>query len=464
MRNVICRFGKFRKTVFRCMGRAVIPLFGYSVISLMLTSCGEDDKSSNPYDKPHNPNQAVEVRSVSPVSGGIGTKVIVAGSNFGNDTTGVELYFNRKKALIMNIQDNAIYALVPFQPGEFSTIKVVLKGKEATLDGMQFQYFTRTTVTTISGQQGVNTSVDGPALQATWGRPVSAAVKKDGSLLFIVDDMNGGSNAKVKMLATTDKMVVTVMDQLRRPWTMAFNPSETMLFVGEREESARPILFHALSEKSNWLERVTYYDQRDENGIYIAGNMPYSSVAADDTYVYVFSGKLIRVHQITKKIEVISDVLLTEQWNYVLFNAVNKKLYIVCSGQARIYEMDPYHTPEGMTTPWLTVDDMKWVVGSGRGSTIQGNGRSMRFGGTETCTIDVYGNIYLADSPYDVVWKVDMDFNATVIGGISGSYGYRDGDPKEALFNSPFAAAATNDGRIYVCDGGNYLIRLISIQ
>ena len=451
MKKVLCKFSRFRKTVFRCLS---------GVIFLSLMSCGGDD-SSNPHDKPHNPNQAVEVKFVSPVSGGIGTKVIVAGSNFGNDTTGVQLYFNSKKALIMNIQDNAIYALVPFQPGEFSNIKVVIKGKEAVLDGMQFQYFIRSTVTTVSGQYGVATSVDGPALQATYARPVSVAVKRDGSLMFIVDD-NGG---RVRMLSPTDNMVTTVIDGLVRPWTIVFNTAEDHVFIGERETSARPILFYSLSEKTNWTQREIYYDQRDENGNFIAGEMPMSCLTADDTYVYIFSGtKLVRVHQTTKKVEAISGPLIAANWTYPVFNPVNRMLYLVCEDLGRVYWLDPYHTPEGRTSPWITVDDMEWIAGMGRGSAIEGNGRNFRFGVTECPCFDGFGNLYIPDDTYHLIFKLDMDLNGTVIAGIVGRAGYLDGTPQEALLNRPYGVAATDDGRIYVVEAGNYLVRCIAIQ
>jgi len=214
------------------------------------------------------------------------------------------------------------------------------------------------------------------------------------------------------------------------------------------------------------MERETYFDKQDENGNLIAGAAcHHSSVAADDTYVYLYSpDKLIRVHQITKKMEAMSDALFTDTWQYILYNPVDKMLYIVNSGQARIYRVDPYHTPEGRTTPWITVNDLEWVIGDGRGSVREGNGRKMRFGGTETVGMDVYGNMYLCDSPNQVVWKIDIQYNATVVGGIPGISGYIDGDPTIARFRTPMGVAATNDGRIYVADAGNNLIRCIAVQ
>ena len=460
MRNVICKFGKFRKTVFRCVSGGVI--------FLLLASCGDKkDSSNNPHDKPHNPGQAVEVKSVSPVSGGIGTKVIVAGSNFGNDTTGVELYFNQKKALIMNIQDNAIYALVPRQPGDFSTIRVVVKDKEATLDGMQFQYFTRAAVTTVAGQHLVSAMVDGPALQATFGRCVNVCAKKDGSLVFIADD-NGSSVStigKLRMLSTKDNMVSTVIDALTLPWQMAFNTAEDRLFVVERNEAARPILFYVLSQNTNWVQREIYYDQRDENGRYIAGSMTNSGLTADDTYIYMLSiEKLIRIHQTTKKVETLSDQIMSGAWNYPVFNKLDKKLYIVAYNESRVYRLDPYHTPEGRTTPWLTVNDLEHIAGTSAGTPREGNGTNIRFGNVEISDFDGDGNLYIPDDRNHVIWKLDTELNGTIIAGTVGQAGYKDGNPMEAIFNYPYGLSVTYDGMIYVAETRNFLIRCIAIQ
>ena len=449
-------FGKFRKTLFQCL---------YGVIFILLPSCGGEDKNSNPYDKPHNPNQAVEVKTISPVSGGIGTKVVVTGSNFGNDTTGVRLYFNHRRALIMKIQDNAIYALVPRQPGDFSTIKVVIKGKEAVLEGMQFQYFIRSVVTTVSGQAGVSKMVDGPALQATFGRALALCAKKDGSLIFISDDDNLSGSGRVRMLSTRDNMVTTLIDGLYRPWQMALNTTEDRLFVVEREQINRPILFYVLSQNTNWVQREIFYDQRGEDGKYIAGNMPTAGLTADDTYVYMLSReKLIRIHQITKKVEALSDVLLPGTWSYPAFNKIDKKLYIVSYDESRIYRLDPYHTPAGRTTPWLTVSDMEHIAGMSRGSAREGNGLNIRFGYPDLPDFDQDGNMYIPDENAQVIWKLDPEMNGTIIAGRAGVRGYRDGPPLEAEFDYPYAVAITDDGLIYVADTRNFVVRCVAIQ
>jgi DNA-binding beta-propeller fold protein YncE len=430
---------------------------------LTTESCNNDSgETENPYDKPHNPNSAIEVKTISPVSGGIGTKVVVTGSNFGNDVQQVKLFFNEKEALIMNVQDNAIYALVPLQPGEFSKIKVAVGGKNAVLDGMQFQYFIKTAVTTVSGQVGVSTSLDGPALQATYTRPVMVAASDDG-LVFIADD----DGHKIRLLSTKDNVVTTVIDEMNRPWQIAFTPDQNKLYIVEREKSGRPILFYALSRSSNWMQREIFYDQKDAAGNFIAGDMPQAGLTCDETYVYMISqdgARLIRIHQETRKVDVIGQNFGMGSWNYLTWNRKDRKIYCAAEEQGRLYRFDPYYTPPGRTTPWLTLDEVEHIAGSGRGSAIEGNGTNIRTGYLLGLSTDNDGNVYLSDDGNSVIWKIDRDLNGTIIAGTSGTAGYKDGDPKDAQFNRPYCVATTSDGLIYVADQVNRVIRCIAIQ
>ena len=120
------------------------------LLSLLIACESSSDTETNEFDRPHNPSLSIQVDGIGPTKGGLGTKVVVSGSNFGNDKEKVTLLFNDKKALILRVQDNAIYALVPKQPGEFSTIKVIVDGKEAVLEGTRFKYYIKAVVTTIA--------------------------------------------------------------------------------------------------------------------------------------------------------------------------------------------------------------------------------------------------------------------------------------------------------------------------
>jgi hypothetical protein len=427
-------------------------------------SCGDKAENENPYDKPHNPRNAIVVNDIGPESGGIGTKVVVAGSNFGNDPSKVELYFNSKKAFVMKVQDNAIYALTPKQPGDFSTIKVVIGDKDAVLEGKQFRYFTRASVTTVAGKVGVSAYADGPALEATFVRTAMVAVDKDNQIIFVSDDQ--GSN-RIRMISLQDNKVTTVIDGMNSPWQSAFNLSSDKFFVVERAASTKPLLFYALYKKSNWLERDPFYDQTDAAGNYIGGSRAFYGLAADDEYVYLLatSGqKFLRIHQESRKVELIGENLGMESWTHIAFNPKDRLIYASAESWGRVYRLDPYHTPPGRTTPWITPDDIEYIVGGARGAAKEGNGKNAQMGSLEGICADVDGNVYVTDYQNHIIWKIDPGLNATIVAGTPGSAGYIDGVPKESKFQTPFGITVTADGILYVGDTNNRLVRCISIQ
>ncbi len=226
-----------------------------------LTACNDDNSSSE--DNPYSPDKPLVVSSIGPEKGGIGTRVVVSGSNFGNDISKVKLFFNQKEALILKVQNNAIYAMVPKQPGEHSTIKVAVedgvnsdgspKYREETLKDKLFKYNIKATVTTVAGQLDVKTAKDGPALEGSFGRPVMLAVDDEGTVL-IADD--GGK--MVRMLSIQDNKLNTVVSGMHEPWQCSFNLDFTNYYVLERRTSMRPLLFYGLYKSSNWQEAEAY--------------------------------------------------------------------------------------------------------------------------------------------------------------------------------------------------------------
>lgn len=444
--------------------------FLFMIFLVLFVACdNSSEEESNPYDKPHDTNKAVLVDDIGPKKGGLGTKVVVSGSNFGNDKEKVNLYFNDKEALVLRVQDNAIYALVPKQPGEFSTVKVVVDGKESILAKTQFQYYIKAVVTTIAGRWNVsaNPPVDGPALDATFYRPAKISVDDIGNVL-VVDDQSG---ARMRLISTRENKMTTVLN-MSVPWSTTFNEQFTYNYVMERNPGARPILFYSLSKASNYIESDIFYDQQDNQGNWIFGSYTACALGADDTYVYMMSERgerFVRVHQETRKVELIGQNIPTGQYSHMIFNAVDRKMYLSLEASGRIMRFDPNHVPEGRSTPWITWDDMEWIIGTGLVSSTskEGPGREAQLGTLCGLGSDHEGNVYICDQKFHCVWKVDPLLNCTIFAGPPAGAavsGYRDGKPEEALFNRPYDITATYDGLIYVADTFNRVVRCISIQ
>jgi hypothetical protein len=437
------------------------------VISFL--SCSGSGESENPYDKPHNPSSPVKVNSIGPTKGGLGTKVVVSGENFGNNKSKVNLYFNDKKAMIMKVQDNAIYALVPKQPGDSSIIKVEVEDKIGILPDIKFAYYIKAVVTTVAGQWNTSTNppVDGNALEATFYRPAKIAVDNVGNVI-VADDQSG---ARMRLLSIQENKMTTVLN-LIVPWSTCFNEQFTLNFVMERWKAQRPSLFYSLSKASNYVEANLYYDQRDASGNYIFGAYDACALAADSTYVYMMSQggeKFIRVHQREKTVELIGENINTGTYSHMTFNAKDRMMYISLEASGRVMRFDPYHQPPGKTTPWITWDDMEWIVGTGvvSSTSVEGHGRNAQLGTLCGLGSDHDGNVYICDQKFHCVWKIDPLLNCTIFAGPPAGAavsGYRDGRPEEALFNRPYDITATYDGLIYVADTYNYVVRCISIQ
>lgn len=448
------------------MKRKLIPIF----LFLLFIACDNVSEGEvNQYDKPHDHGKDVVVEDIGPKKGGLGTKVVVSGSNFGNDKEKVSLYFNDKKALVLKVQDNAIYALTPKQPGEFSTIKVVINEKEGILKDVKFQYYIKAVVTTVAGKWNVigNPPIDGPALDATFYRPAKLAVDDIGNVI-VADDQTG---ARMRLISTSENKMTTVLN-MATPWSTTFNEQFTHNFVMERWKAQRPILFYSLSKEQNYTDPDIYYDQKDDNGNWIFSSYDACALGADDTYVYMMteSGeRFVRVHQETRKVELIGQNIPTGRYSHMTFNAIDRKMYLSLESSGRIMRFDPLHTPEGRTTPWITWDDMEWVIGTGIVSSIsrEGHGREAQLGTLCGLGSDHEGNVYICDQKFHCVWKVDPLLNCTVFAGPPAGeavFGYRDGKPEEALFNRPYDITATYDGLIYVADTFNRVVRVISIQ
>lgn len=58
-------------------------------------------------------NAPTVFESFSPDSGGVKTQLIIRGQNFGTDTAYLKVTVNNKRAAIVGVADDVIYAIVP---------------------------------------------------------------------------------------------------------------------------------------------------------------------------------------------------------------------------------------------------------------------------------------------------------------------------------------------------------------
>lgn len=71
------------------------------------------------------------------------------------------------------------------------------------------------------------------------------------------------------------------------------------------------------------------------------------------------------------------------------------------------------------------------------------------------------GSIYVADTGNHCIRRITRAGATSLVAGVPGSAGLKDGAAKEALFMEPVSVAVGEDGSIYVSDSGNQRIRRI---
>jgi len=118
----------------------------------------------------------------------------------------------------------------------------------------------------------------------------------------------------------------------------------------------------------------------------------------------------------------------------------------------------------GSTSNWAVTT----IAGTpGQSGSSDGTNSQARFKSPAGLACDPAGNVYVADSDNYTVRKLTKDATGTnwvvtTIAGQAGNFGSRDGQGTNALFGNLYALASDSAGNIYVTEGNNGFIRIIS--
>lgn len=103
------------------------------------------------------------------------------------------------------------------------------------------------------------------------------------------------------------------------------------------------------------------------------------------------------------------------------------------------------------------------VAGSpGLSGVTNANGTSARFNSPQGITLDLAGNLYVADSGNNAIRKIASNGDVTTFAGLPGTSGTTDATGTAARFNTPKGITLDSAGVIHVADTGNHVIRKIT--
>lgn len=429
--------GNLKKT-YLFYGMALLLCAGW------LFSCS-DEGTSTSYD----PSLPVTIETFSPDSGRIRTQFIIEGNNFGNDASKVKVWFNEKEALVLNVVNNAIYTIVPKQPGDSCVISVVVENDSVAFDKKKFIYHITESVSTVVGKALETGNTDGSLTDATFQSPRWIAIDWEDNIIY-----SDESSYRVRLISLNSNEVITL-----------FTPGvllQDFAFTLDRRE------FYATVDNGSVIYRFAadnLWVPEEVGTMGISGYFHGMAMGKDPRYLYA-----------RQNVGVVWQVDLENGW-----------------GDATRFSPEAYNEDGGQgNIAYSPVEDCFYVVSGNRkhsifrlsadgttyekyagGGGIDGSSSGYRDGPAEQAlfnwpqgiAINSEGDIFIAEKNNHTIRKIDHRTKVvSTVAGQAGVSGYEDGDPLEALFNTPIGLAFDKEDFLYIADQGNHCIRKLSIE
>ena len=409
-----------------------------------LFSCS-DEGTSTSYD----PSLPVTIETFSPDSGRIRTQFIIEGNNFGNDASKVKVWFNEKEALVLNVVNNAIYTIVPKQPGDSCVISVVVENDSVAFDKKKFIYHITESVSTVVGKALETGNTDGSLTDATFQSPRWIAIDWEDNIIY-----SDESSYRVRLISLNSNEVITL-----------FTPGvllQDFAFTLDRRE------FYATVDNGSVIYRFAadnLWVPEEVGTMGISGYFHGMAMGKDPRYLYA-----------RQNVGVVWQVDLENGW-----------------GNATRFSPEAHNEDGGQgNIAYSPVEDCFYVVSGNRkhsifrlsadgttyekyagGGGIDGSSSGYRDGPADQAlfnfpqgiAINSEGDIFIAEKNNHTIRKIDHRTKiVSTVAGQAGVSGYEDGDPLEALFNTPIGLAFDKEDFLYIADQGNHCIRKLSIE
>lgn len=431
----------------------IFTLLTMGLLLIGFSSCKDDEEKK----KEHNPEKPIILTDFYPKEGGIATKLIFSGENFGTDASKINVYFNETKAAVIQSTGDKMYVVTPRKPGEDCEISVSVGDNKAVFTE-HFTYHIQTTVTTLCGMRGTSGAKVGNLAETQFPKVTYLAIDADHNIFVCCRELDSYyENNKVMLINELEGKSQILIPNTGAPLNqpcMADDGKTVYLPTDGGME------YWELSSQNMWIPRKSSLRKDPSSEDFNIDYKHSFAMCKYDGFMYTRAknGTLLKFDLATGNTMAISTQtkLMAGSDAYMLFSPIKGEEHILYLAYTNSHCIYTYNLKTG---------EHKLYAGmTNRSGYADGPCEYAMFNSPRQMIVSADNELYLADTDNHVIRKISQDGIVSTVIGIAGQAGTQDGTPDIALFDKPFGVALDTDGTIYIGDSENQCIRRLAIE
>ncbi|MFD2162760.1 IPT/TIG domain-containing protein [Paradesertivirga mongoliensis] len=394
----------------------------------------------------HNPAIPVEVNTFMPDSGGIRTKFVIKGSNFGNDKSKVSVFFKdnetERKAVIIGINNETIYCLAPRQNGGSNIVRVEVDGKAAST-AKTFKYLVAENVSHIVGVRGEGRATDGSLAEGRINRTFGIAALGNDELLTFESLVN-----TVRFISVPSNKIITIQTSFDGTQPAITKDRSKVYSIGR----SFPHRVYVYEKNTLWAPKIVAAQIASAPGIIMS-----ACLDNEEQWLYfrerggAFGRMEIANPTNVEIIKAVTPGANSGDYNYMSYSPIEDCFYYTVQGQHSVYKMSK-------------AGDVELYAGNGLGRS-DGFRTDAQFNQGSGILVDLDGNIWIADSSNHTIRKINKNSGfVSTVAGIPGVQGASSGIPALSTFDYPYAFAVDENNAMFIGESWGCTLRKLAIE
>lgn len=446
-------------------------------IPILFIACKDETysfKQNQNTGDPYDPKIPIKISGFIPEEGGIREKVIISGSNFGNDPSKVKVLFydgiSDKEAKVISVNGTSIYCIVPRQATGQSTVKISISGDSLVIAPKTFKYTAKATVSWVAGvglRNGTGAKYnDGTLSEANFWKPQGiVALGEDQIMTFgYYESMSN----KIRFISVNDDRVITLQDgvylgkgaineDMTRVYATTLNPPH-VVYEYKKENGWTPYNIGeiVIPKYTTCCDRIRSLVMMDK-----------THDPEQQWLYFCHKNKTFGRYNInTNQTQILADETLdvpVKSWaGYLVYDKFKDCFYLSLYESYSIYKI----TKTG--SDWGDGVRAELFTGSpSQSAVLDGLLEDARFRQPMGMCMDDVGDLYICDCDgADVIRKISgVDgYVSTVAGTLGVESPQVNGDPAEAIFLDPYDITYDGEGNFYITEWWEATIRKYSVE